>query len=183
MENETKRQIIHAVFGVIFLAILSLFGREILMLISLVLLLLGSFLINVFFFKKNKIYTFLFSQFERYQIPFAGWGPAWYMTGILFLASFINEVNFIAAGIIILGFSDAFATLAGKKGTRQLPYNKKKTAEGTVAFILVSLLSYYFIGIKAIPLGIVTGIAESLPLPIDDNILIPLVVVIVFILL
>ena len=42
------------------------------------------------------------------------------------------------------------------------------------------MIGFYFIGFEIIPIGIIAGIAETLPLKIDDNALIPIVLIILF---
>ena len=82
------------------------------------------------------------------------------------------------AAITILTLGDGTARLVGKKfGRRVLPHNKAKKLEGTVAGILLSAAaSLLFVSpSKAIAASITGMIVETIPLPINDNILIPLV--------
>ncbi|RLI37375.1 hypothetical protein DRO66_03975, partial [Candidatus Bathyarchaeota archaeon] len=82
------------------------------------------------------------------------------------------------AAITILTLGDGTARLVGKKfGRRVLPHNKAKKLEGTVAGILLSAAaSLLFVSpSKAIAASIIGMIVETIPLPINDNILIPLV--------
>ena len=86
------------------------------------------------------------------------------------------------AAITILTLGDGTARLVGKKlGRRVLPYNKAKKLEGTLAGILLSAAaSLLFVSpSKAIAASIISMIVETLPLPINDNILIPLVAAVV----
>jgi phosphoserine phosphatase len=86
------------------------------------------------------------------------------------------------AVITILTLGDGTARLVGKKlGRRVLPYNKAKKLEGTLAGILLSsAASLLFVSpSKAVAASIISMIVETLPLPINDNILIPLVAAVV----
>jgi dolichol kinase len=181
MEKEVKRQVIHAIAGLVLLAVLFLYGRDVLIYLSFGLLVIGSILINLHTFKKkNKIYELLYNELERPNAPFAGWAPAWYLIGVILIATFLKDPNQIAASIWILAIGDSTSTIIGRKGTHKLPYNKKKTVEGTVSFILFSLVSFIFVGKIAIPISIAAALAESLPIKIDDNVLIPIVLIVLF---
>ena len=180
MNIELKRQIVHISAGIMFLGILLLLGREVLIAISFIGLIVGSLLINRYVFTKDHLYEILYHQIERKGVPFAGWGPTWYLVGILLLSTFLQEVPEIAVGLTMLAVSDGMATIVGKKGKHKIFYNKEKTIEGTLAFILSSMIGFYFIGFEIIPIGIIAGIAETLPLKIDDNALIPIVLIILF---
>ena len=57
--------------------------------------------------------------------------------------------------------------------------NKNKTLEGTAAFFFGSLPAWIFIGSVILPLAIITALVESVDTGIDDNLLIPIVCVIV----
>ncbi|MFH2105932.1 MAG: hypothetical protein ABII22_01620 [Candidatus Micrarchaeota archaeon] len=180
MDKELNRQIVHAIAGLILLAILLLCGRDNLIYFSFLLLLVGSILIHYHTFEKNKFYEFMYNKLERPSAPFAGWAPAWYLVGIILIATFLKDPNQIAASIWILAIGDSISTVIGRKGGHKLPYNKKKTFEGTAAFILFSLASYVFVGKIAIPISIAAGLAEGLPTRIDDNVLIPIVLIVLF---
>ena len=93
----------------------------------------------------------------------------------------------VGSGILVLALGDSMSTLAGRKiGRRKLPYNRKKSIEGSLlgtvyAFLGVLLYLIIFHAIEfehATKLALVGAIAgmfvESLPLKVDDNFLIPL---------
>ena len=106
---------------------------------------------------------------------FPGYGSSWYVVGIILMALVIHDPNKIAAGIFVLAIGDAASTIFGMNGTHRCPYNERKTFEGSAAFFAFSLIAFIFIGWKAIPLALIAAIVESLPLPYDDNIVIPVV--------
>lgn len=176
--KEDKRQLIHILFGVLIMVLLYFVDLSILLKVSF-----GVFLLGLVIFdlklksKKIPVIDFILKKLER---PGAiGHGSFWYAIGLLMLLSFLGR-NEIFASLIILSISDGVATIAGIRGKTKLPYNKKKTAEGALAFFVFSLLSYFFIGLKALPLAIILTIFESLPLPLDDNLTLSVVSIVFF---
>ena len=74
----------------------------------------------------------------------------------------------------------------GKKlGITHFPYNKAKKLEGTVAGIIVSTIGclLFVAPYKAIIVSTISMIVESIPLPINDNLMIPLVAGLLFIII
>ncbi len=175
-EKELARQLVHVIAGLVFMFILTYLGRINLIAIALLLLFIGSLLINFKLTgKRVPMAHDIGDALERQNVRFPGWGPVWYVLGIIILATMLNEDNEIMAGMFILGISDGIATIIGINGRRKLPYNKEKTIEGSIAFFITSLIAYLFIGPKAFPLAAIATITESIKLPIDDNISLPLV--------
>lgn len=174
-EIEIKRQLFHIFLGITALLILIFIGRGTLMALSFFTLMIGLLLVNLTFLgKKIFLVEFFREHFERKNIPFPGWGSACYATGVLLITSFLTDQNAIAASIIMLGIGDGVSTLIGKNGRITLPYNRKKTFEGSVAFFLSSLLGYSFVGLLIIPAAFLAATVESLDLPIDDNLVVPI---------
>jgi dolichol kinase len=89
----------------------------------------------------------------------------------------------ITAAILTLSLGDSAATIFGIRGIHPLPYNRRKTIEGSFAFLIFSLPSCLLVGWAGFPLALVTAVAESLPIPIDDNLLIPITAVLFFIII
>src|SRR3989338_1383588 len=175
-ERELARQLVHVIAGLVFMFILIYLGRINLIAIALLLLFIGSLLINFKLTgKRVPMAHDIGDALERQNVRFPGWGPAWYVFGIILLAIALSEDNEILVGIFILGVSDGIATIIGIHGRYKLPYNKEKTIEGSAAFFITSLIAYLFIGPKIVPLAIITTIIESIRLPIDDNLSLPLV--------
>lgn len=106
------------------------------------------------------------------------------------ILAFPRDPGIAAAIWAILAFGDGFATLAGLllRGPR-LPWNHAKTISGTLAFILAggtaaALIArfvdrdpgYSLSWVALATAGaIACAIAESLPLHVDDNLIVPLV--------
>jgi dolichol kinase len=110
---------------------------------------------------------------ELYEFAAA---PLYFAIGILItLVLFPAPVNGAAIAIFTLGDSTAslFGGLISKK---PLPFNKGKTLEGSLAgFFFAFLAASFFVSpVLALIGAAVAMIVESLPLPVNDNILVPL---------
>ena len=173
--KETGRQIFHALLGLVLILFISYFGRVHTIYLLSATLFLGFLLINFTMrgFNLPIISRFL-HIFERETARLPGYGSAWYIIGLLICCLLIPNSNQIAAAILVLALGDAAATIFGAKGKVPLPYNSKKSLEGTLAFFIFSLSSYIFIGWYAIPLALIAALAESLPWKLDDNLIISL---------
>lgn len=177
MDREDKRQIFHILTGLMVIAVLSYLGRGMAMGMVFFTIVIGLFIMNAKLLgKKNfltKIVAWFEKNFERVDAPLPGWGSACYATGILIVITILTDQSRIMAIIVLLALGDGFSTLIGRRGNIKIPYNSKKTLEGSVAFAIAALPAYYFIGPLAIPLVILGAIVETLPI-IDDNLMIPI---------
>ena len=173
--RETSRQIFHAGLGIALIIFLLYFGRIYTVYILSGALFFGFLLINLSTRGiKIPLISHLLTFFERKNARLPGYGSAWYVVGLLICCLLIPNTAQIAAAILVLALGDAAATLLGAKGKLPLPYNSKKSLEGTTAFFLFSLPSFIFIGWYAIPLALFATLVESLPWSIDDNLTIPI---------
>jgi len=176
LRRETSRQLFHLVVGLLTIAVLYSFGRTFMVTAAFFTLLAGTLLINSWFVgRKYRIVGWFIKRFERRDVLFPGWGSACYTAGILIPLAFLSDINQIAAVIFIIAVGDSFSTMVGRFGKHSLPYNKKKSLEGTAAFFFSSLPSWFFIGVSSVPLAIIGAVVESLGLEIDDNLTIPFV--------
>jgi len=111
---------------------------------------------------------------EMYEFATA---PIFFALGIMLsLVIFGEPVNY--ASVVILTFGDGFATIFGKKiGKTVIPFNKGKCLEGSIfGFLFAFLGALIFLTPAKALIGAVVGmIIEVLPLPINDNLTIPLV--------
>ena len=103
-------------------------------------------------------------------------GATWVFIGsTLTVAFFPKEIAIIS--LVYMSLGDTIAGLVGRKFGKIKFYNK--TIEGTLAGLIVCLLSGYLVQLT-LPLVIVFSGAfaamfiELLPLPIDDNLSVPL---------
>jgi len=179
--KEGSRKLIHIAIGIIFLLILHYFGRHTLEIILFAGILAGLMAMHLVLSSvRLPFVSWFIENFEREGVRVPGFGSAWYAFGILMAAVAIADPNALSAAICVLAFGDSLSSVFGKKGRFSLPYNRNKTFEGSIAFFIGSLAAYLFIGPAAIPLAIVCAIAESLPLPLDDNITVPAAAILFF---
>jgi len=178
---ETKRQIIHILIGFIAIAFLLLFGRLTTILAIFFTIFIGLTIINQLYLgRRIHIIEWFIKNFERKNVHFPGWGSACYATGVLLLCCFLTDINIIAASILVIALGDGFATIIGQIGKIRIPYNKNKKIEGSVALFIGSLAGYLFIGPLILPVAAIAMIVESLPIGIDDNITVPIALIIFF---
>jgi dolichol kinase len=114
------------------------------------------------------------TQEEMYELATA---PMFFALGIV-LTLLVFPMPVSGAAIAAFALGDSTASLFGKAiGKRFLPFNKGKTLEGSViSFFFAFLASLYFVA--PLPALIAAGaavIVESLPLPLNDNLVTPLV--------
>jgi dolichol kinase len=114
------------------------------------------------------------SQNELYQIVLA---PVYFAIGIL-ITLVIFPAPASSAAIAIFALGDSTASIFGRYLAKtQLPFNKDKSLEGSAAgFFFAFLAGSFFVS----PLVALVGAAiamfiEYLPLPINDNLLIPVI--------
>jgi len=113
------------------------------------------------------------SQNELYQLILA---PAYFALGILFTL-LIFPVPVSGAAIAIFCLGDSTASLFGKYlGRTSLPFNKDKSLEGSAAGFFFAFLagSVFIPPLFALAGAAVAMFVEYLPLPINDNLLVPL---------
>jgi dolichol kinase len=184
MMKETKRQLSHLLVCVTTLLILVFLSKNWLSGITFTILIIGSIIINIKLRNNElRLIDWFVREFEREEVRFPGWGSACIATGVLILATYLREPSAVAAGLVVLGLGDGLSTLIGKTGRHKLPWNQKKTWEGTIAFFFGSLPAALFIGWTVVPLAIVSAVVESVDFGIDDNLLIPIACVIVLLVL
>ncbi len=110
---------------------------------------------------------------ELYEFATA---PIFFALGVIFsLTLFPASVSYASIAILTLG--DGFAHIFGRKfGSVPLPFNKGKNLEGSIfGFLFASLGAMIFVcPVKAFVGAAVGMLVECLPLPISDNLTIPL---------
>jgi phosphoserine phosphatase/dolichol kinase len=104
--------------------------------------------------------------------------PILYSLGILLsLSLFPSPIGYACVSVLTLG--DGFATVSGKLiGRTTIPFNKPKKLEGTlVGLLFAGLGASLFVGPFAAVLAATVGmLVECSPLPVNDNLSIPLAV-------
>jgi HAD superfamily phosphoserine phosphatase-like hydrolase len=113
------------------------------------------------------------SQAELYEFAAA---PIYFAVGIL-LALLLFRAPISSAAIAIFALGDSTASIfGGLVSKRPLPFNKAKTLEGSLTGFFFALLagSFFISPLKALVGAAVAMTVEYLPLPINDNIIVPL---------
>lgn len=102
--------------------------------------------------------------------------PISFAMGIL-LSLLVFPTQIAYASIAVLTLGDGFASIFGRIfGRTPFFFNRKKTTEGTICgFTCAFLGSMLFVNsLEALVAAAVGMLAESLPLPLDDNLVTPL---------
>jgi len=110
---------------------------------------------------------------ELYEFATA---PIFFALGIVFSLIFF-PVSISYASITILTLGDGFANIFGKKfGSVTFPFNKGKNVEGSIfGFLFASVGAMLFVDpVKAFAGAAIGMLIECLPLPINDNLAVPL---------
>ncbi len=166
---EVSRDLFHIGAGVILMALFMLTSIDIAISMMFLIILGGIFMISVAEMYRGSRHSGIFYMMERSGSSL-GRGALWLALGALFAVSFLGVTSILAVfSAIFIG--DPIATLVGIRfGGFRLPYNKRKTVAGTLAyFAATSLVSYPFIGAYAILVGAVGAVIEGLRFGIDDN--------------
>lgn len=182
MDLETKRQLIHMSGYVIAFYIpwaassLGFFTLA----ISIVLAVLLLYSVSVAY-KNNlrvPVVAWLIDISERRDVirHSPARGAIMFLTGAA-VSVVLFEPYIAAASVAVLALGDSFSTLAGRKyGSIKIPYNPEKSIQGTLAgfaaaFLGAAVIVSPFYAFLAALFGM---IGESLPLKIDDNVVIPI---------
>jgi len=103
--------------------------------------------------------------------------PIFFALGIMLaLLVFPQPISYASIAVVALG--DGFAALFGKTlGSNIIPFNKGKHLEGSIFGFLIAFVgaSLYVPSSKALIGAAIGMLAEALPLPISDNLTVPMV--------
>lgn len=173
MMAEKKRKMFHLSFGLIVLT-LSYLWRELAVAFVIVSFIAGTIILNMKLKgMKVPIADELLETLGRKGEPH-GHGAFWYVLGLLMALTFIRGTGGMLAAVLMLGVADGVSAIVGATGKTRLPYNRRKTLEGSIAFALTSLASFFWIGWLAVPFSLLGAFVESVDSRYDDNLLIPL---------
>ena len=169
MKHVLLRNAIQVAAGVVFIAVLYMYGTGLLTVVLLAFLLMASLVANYALAYRPKPLSNLLYSIEKEGVGL-GSGARWLAVGAIVAAAFLPKAYIIVVFIAIF-ISDSLSTVVGMRlHGPKLPYNNKKTFAGTLAyFISAAAISYLFIGIYALPLGLFAALLESQPFHIDDN--------------
>jgi dolichol kinase len=129
--------------------------------------------------KSGSLYNRL-SKFERRGAEY-GRGAMRLAAGVALIIGFL-PFKMALFGVASLVIGDALATIAGVSfyKSKRLPYNKYKSYAGTLTFFIISAaFGLFLLGPYGILLAGILAVVESSTIPIDDNISIPLVLILV----
>jgi dolichol kinase len=175
--NDIFRELIHA-SGFFVPIVASLVGIPIVALSIIVVL--GFYAISEYLRtegKKMPVINFITqkaaSKNELYQLVLA---PVYFALGIL-LTLLIFPTNASSAAIAIFALGDSTASIFGRYLAKTpLPFNKDKSLEGSaIGFFFAFLAGSVFVSPPAALAGAAVAMfVEYLPLPINDNLMVPL---------
>lgn len=173
------RKAVHSV-GAFILVILALFGlsKAQLVILSMTILYLASEYLRLsgrslpFFSWLTRLAS---SEDEQRGVVMA---PIWFAFGALSTIT-LFPFKYALIGVLTLSIGDPVASLVGLsvKNRHPYPFNESKSIEGTLAGLLVAVLTCAFFTdpITSI-IGCTTGmIVEASPIPINDNVTIPII--------
>jgi phytol kinase len=189
-DNEQLRKLVHLLHGVGIAALAFVVPLNFIIIMEII------------FFLSMIIARYVAEHFTRipwikylnrmYSVGRLSFGEFFYPISVVILV-FIAESKWeFAAAILILGIADAIAAVVGKRfgaGNSYLVFGQKKSVAGSIAFLLVTLVIIWgYVGLHSAALGdvsiglillttILVTAAENLGVYGSDNLLIPLVAV------
>lgn len=169
--NENPRKIVHIIFGLpIFLLLILNWWQA-----SLIALL--AFIHNLLVFPLYAKSLFR-GRWDRGIILYP-------LSILIVIVLFRQQIYLAASAWALLSFSDGFASLAGKRSSKKLPWNEQKTYAGTTAFAISGVIfaPFFYWLIKGSLTSkelfiilfavILTAFFESFKTGVDDNIIVP----------
>lgn len=174
MRKEYLRQLIHA--SGVFIIFLNWFLNPIItILICIAIVLFVEAIFRIDETGKIPFFSFILRNTKRDDDER---GFIYFFVGIIVtLYLFRFNISIANAAIIILLFGDSASTIFGKRfGKRHMPFNKRKTYVGTLAFFFISFIGA-FTQLPILPafFGALCGAITEAYSPIDDNIPIPII--------
>ncbi|MBI2507409.1 hypothetical protein HYV89_00475 [Candidatus Woesearchaeota archaeon] len=173
---ELKRQIFHAVFGIILVYLLYENLLNIQLMFALLLIGFGiSFLSKKY---KLVVISWMLKNFDRKDESILGYGVLTYLLGSIIAASLFRK-EIALASIMVLALGDSFSHF-GSFGKIKNPFNNKKFLEGTFFGVIAGTLgASLFVSWQVAFFGsLIAMMIEGIELSIfngkiDDNLLIP----------
>ena len=136
-------------------------------------------IVRLTWFASNRLFIWVFRRLIRKQEVHQLTGSIYVLVGCL-LTFILFDRDIAVAGMIFLGVGDAFAGIVGERWGRHKILGK--SLEGTASFfvssVMVGLIFQYIvldISFMVLVVGaLCAAVVELLPLPINDNLAIPL---------
>jgi dolichol kinase/membrane-associated phospholipid phosphatase len=171
--SELARKLVQIFSGLFLIAFIMLYGMQYAIIMLFSLLAFGAFIFHLKAIGcKLPVIDSLLDYFERPEGGH-GEGAMSFVAGLL-ISTTMLPAKLAIISIMLLSFSDSLAAIAGKNSSLRLPHHPKKTYLGTAAFMAAAFPAYFIAGLSGVVMVIIAAIIESLPLGIDDNLLIPL---------
>lgn len=171
-KTEMDRDLVQMVLGLGVMVVMLIWQRNYTYLVFWAIML--AYLFNNLIPKDGGIYRAL-SRFERKDVEY-GLGAIHLAAGMAILLGFV-DIRLALFGVFPLFFGDALATLTGIRfyKSSKLPYNRRKSIAGTLAFFIATAVpGLILLGAWGVPMAIILTIVESVELPIDDNVALPI---------
>jgi phytol kinase len=177
MKRERQRQFIHITGGIIFALLALHWDRNALLLLlgfGFLFGMLVSWLVKHKHLKSKGLQQWLAHVSRKDEKRLPGKGALLYGLGLFLALAVFPDVRIAAAGMLALSVGDGFSTLIGKQFGK-VKLMQGKTFEGTLAGIIATLLalSFLFPLETAMLAAVFAMLSEYIPL--NDNLVIPLV--------
>ncbi len=178
-EREINRDYVQIGIGIIVLVlVLSLGIHDSSWLLTIAVLSL--YLLGNYFSNNGTTYLGSFlNSLERESTPL-GIGAIWLAAGLLLAVGIVKNLDILSIIIFILMVGDSLATIIGSSvASPKLPYNRRKSVAGLLAdFIPAAIFAFVIFGYAGIAFAAAGSVVESAArYPLDDNYMIPLVLV------
>ena len=177
---EISRKFLHLFSSIIPLSYLWIFKEKSLVLDLLLILSFFSILIELFRFKIeliNNIFKKFFNfMLRKNELKGSITGATWLIIGNL-ITVYLYPINIAVPALIFLSIGDSFAALFGKKIPKLKIGNKSiiGTLAGIFSSLPIALLVNQALPTHVLVIGAVTAmLVELLPLPLNDNLTIPI---------
>ncbi|MEM3857627.1 MAG: hypothetical protein QXI37_03870 [Thermoprotei archaeon] len=108
---------------------------------------------------------------------------AFYAFSALSILYITAHTHAVAAGVASLTFGDAAAALVGVNGRFRTGLAGKKTLEGSLSMLFVTLIAVYLISgqlYRSVATAAAATLVEALPVGSADNVLVPIVAAVVY---
>jgi dolichol kinase len=175
--NEFWRKTVHLVFGLLISLLIWSFPKEISLMLLGVGLLGGLWFIDLAIRGiQIPVISHLLLYLERDGV-FPGKGAFFFVfSSLVTLILFPSEIT--ALSVLVLSVLDGVATLIGLRyGRIQIINHKSIEGSGGAILITFIVLLFFLNPVQAIVISVIAGVVELVS-PVDDNLIIPLVVAI-----
>lgn len=178
LSAEIRRKTIHLVTSVIPLLYFFYLNREQILVICIILTIgfLTADLLRMVSSLANSYFMRVFSSLLRSSEKEKQLTGATILFAALTLSVLVFPVPIAVTAMLLLTLADPVAAIVGKYWGKKSVFNK--TLEGTLGFFMTALFIVLLVnGIKwqALPVAAIAAIVELIPLPVNDNLSVPLI--------